>query len=170
LIASFIVEVAPGATAAGVNDFKTVTVLESVALAAIVLVTFCVLVSAPTGIVFVYVPFVLVVTFTVIVHAVPPAGMVAALNARLVPFGAAVSEPAHPVPDRTALGVAVLVIPAGYVSVNAALVSATVLAFVSVIVITLVAPGAIAAGLKLFVNAGGGLITCTSSAVDDAEA
>src|SRR5579862_513627 len=51
LITSFIVEVAPGATAAGVNDFVTVTVLESVALAAIVLVMFCVLVREPTGIV-----------------------------------------------------------------------------------------------------------------------
>src|SRR5262245_39281069 len=53
VMTSVIVESAPGATAVGLNDFVTVTVVESVALPATVLVMFCVLVSAATGIVFV---------------------------------------------------------------------------------------------------------------------
>src|ERR1700674_941965 len=65
-----------GATADGANDFATRTFEKSVALAAAILLTFCVSVSAPMGSVLVYGPGAVMVTLTVTVHE-PVAGIVA---------------------------------------------------------------------------------------------
>ena len=87
------------------------------------------------------------VTLTVIVHE-PFAGTVPAASARLVPLFAAVTVPAlHVVAPEAEL---VFTRPAGYVSVNAAPVTAAAFGFVSVTVSTLVPLMPITGGVKDF--------------------
>src|SRR5438874_9344833 len=98
-----------------------------------------------------YEPAAVAVTFTVTVQ-LADAGIVAPESAALAPPLAAVTvPPAHVVAP---LAEAVLTRPAGYASVNAAPVMAVVLGFVSVMVSTDVAFGAIAAGVKDFAAVG----------------
>src|SRR5438552_1657153 len=141
------------------------------ALAPAVLAPAFVVVRAPAAIVLLYVPGVELVTFTVTVHE-PLAGMVPPLNATLVPLFAAVTVPAPlagtvPVACATLppplaavtlppahvvapLALAVLTRFAGYVSVNAAPVTADAFGLVSVMVSTLVSPVPIELGENAF--------------------
>ena len=116
----------------------TVSVAEApVAVPALVVVTLPVELG--------YEPAVVLVVFTVIVHA-PLAGTMAPESTRLVPLSAAVTVPPAQVVAPEAE--AVFTRPTGYVSVNAAPVTAVVFGFVSVIVRTLVSLVPIEAGVK----------------------
>ena len=127
----------------GVKTLVTVSRFDtvSVSLAGAVLEPAFVVVSAPAGIVFAYVPAAALVTFTVTVHE-PLAGMVPPESATLVPLLAAVTVPAPQVVAPE--GDAVFTRPAGYVSVNAAPVTAVAFGLVSVMVSTDGEPGATA--------------------------
>ncbi len=97
---------------AGVNDFATESAVAtvSVSLADAVFAPPFAVVSAPAAIVLVWLPDVLLVTFTVTVHE-PPAGIVAPESATLLPLLAAVTVP--PTHVVAPLAAAVLVTVAG---------------------------------------------------------
>src|SRR6185503_5420075 len=117
----------------GVNASATVRPESTVSVAAAgaVLAPALPEVSAPAAIVFTGAPAAAAVTFTVTVHE-PAAGMVAPASATLAPLLAAVTLPPTQVVAPEAE--AVLVMPAGYASVNAAPVTATAFALESVMV------------------------------------
>src|SRR5450432_338228 len=137
-------EVAPGATEDGVKAFTAVgrASTSSEAEAPAEEPAFAV-VTLPVE--FTYELADALVTFTVTVHE-PFAGTVPPESARLVPALAPVTTPAAQV--VAGLGVAVFTRPAGYVSVNAAPVTAVAFGFVSVTVSTLVAFTPMDAGVK----------------------
>src|SRR5438552_6616225 len=106
------------------------------------------------------------VTFTVTVHE-PLAGIVPPESARDVPLFAAVTVPPHVVAP---LAEAVLTRPAGYVSVNAAPVTATALPLVSVTVSTEVVPTETAAGVNDLAIAGCASTVSVAEAPADGQA
>ncbi len=115
---------------------RSVSTLK-VALPAVVFEPALVVVSPPIGIVLANAPAADAVTFTVTVQE-PEAGMVPPESATLPPLAAAVTVP--PVHVVAPAGVAVFETFTGYISVNAAPVTAVAFAFVNVIVRTDVSP------------------------------
>ena len=101
--------------------------------------------TAPMPKIFVHAPLMLLVTETVMVQK-PAGGMMPPASETLGPLLTAVTVPPQVV---DAAGARALVICVGYVSVNAAPVSATALGLVSVMVTVLVCPLAMVAALKL---------------------
>ena len=136
----------------GAKPFETDSeaAITSVSLAAARLAPALVVVSAPIGNVLVNDPGATPVTFTVTVHD-PLAGMVPPASCTVLPLLAAVTTPPQVVAPPAA---AVLVRPAGYVSVNAAPVIAVALELERVRVSTDAAPGATSDGLNDFAIVG----------------
>ncbi len=146
LLESVIVSTAvePGAMELGAKAFAIVGRAETVSVAVgPAVVPAFVVVTVP--VVLAYVPPAALVTLTVTVHE-PFAGTVPPESTRLVPPLAAVTVP----PTQLVAGEAdaVFTIPAGYVSVKAAPVTAVPLPLLSVIVSTDVLPVPIAAGVN----------------------
>jgi hypothetical protein len=156
-------EVPPTEIGVGLKALVNVTfgaLTASVAVAALVLVAPCVLVSALAGIVLRKLPGVPDVTFTVIVQ-LAPAPTLPPVNATLDPPAAAEAVPLPHVVE--AFGVLPIVTLAGSVSVNAMPVSATALAavFATVIVKTDVPPTVIGVGLNALVSVRFGALTAS---------
>ncbi len=132
---------------AAVIEFST----PSREVAATVFEPALVVVTAPIASVLVYVAAVLLVTLTVTVQE-PLAGIVPPVSATVLPPFVAVTVP--PVHVVAPAGVALLTRLAGYVSVNAAPVIGDAFEFDSVMVRTVVEPGAIEVGEKAFATVG----------------
>ena len=161
------VETPVGAIVAGLKALLSVTFgteTVSVAVAGVLLVAPCALVTAFAGIVLTWLPDATPLTVTLTVQ-VAPAATAPPVSATLVAPEAAVTEPLPHVVE--AFGVAATSTPLGNASVTARLVSAAAPVAVLAIVIcrTEVPSSEIAAGVKALVSVTGGASCTTSVAV-----